>query len=94
MSTEAGTPASPPERGTSGMAPGRDPEPSYPCCPTCGYPPRHRPECDNPGCTANPDVSESQKAAWAETKAKRDAEEAERERVRAIRRRMIDLGHG
>lgn len=60
----------------------------YKQCTSCGHP--HKPEaCDNPACYANPSISEERKAVWrAETK-RRDVEEAERERIRKIRRRMI-----
>lgn len=56
-------------------------------CTTCTYPSR-RDTCDNPGCVSNPNVTENQKAAWAASAAKHKAEEAERERIREIRRRM------
>lgn len=57
-------------------------------CNTCGYPPRHGPECDNPACVANPCVSDAQKARWQAEAARRAADEAERRRIRDIRRRM------
>jgi hypothetical protein len=56
-------------------------------CTTCQYPSRDD-ACDNPGCVANPGVSEMQKAGWRLVAEKRAAEEAERERIRAIRGRM------
>ena len=56
-------------------------------CPSCLY--AHvGAHCSNPGCTANPTVSEAQKERWAASAAKLASEGAERERVRAIRRRM------
>lgn len=45
-------------------------------CETCTYPSRAAAHCDNPGCVANPSVSEKQKALWAE--------EAERSRRYAV----------
>lgn len=57
-------------------------------CPTCTYPSHLPDRCDNPGCEANPGVSETQKAEWRAARLKRAAEEAERERIREIRRRM------
>ena len=44
--------------------------------------------CCNPGCEANPRVSQAQKDLWRTTREKAAAEEAERERIRRIRYRM------
>jgi hypothetical protein len=56
-------------------------------CPSCHY--AHEGEhCPNPACFANPSVSETQKARWTAEREKREAEEAERQRIRDIRRRM------
>lgn len=56
-------------------------------CQVCTYPARSGDCCDNPGCEANPRVNQAQKDAWRAERDKRAAEEAERERVRQIRRR-------
>ena len=58
-------------------------------CETCWYPSRLPTACDNPGCEANPSVSQSQKDAWKADRDRLAAEEAERERVRRIRRRTL-----
>ena len=57
-------------------------------CPTCRYP-HDGPHCPNPGCYANPSVTQAQKDIWDARRAKEAAEEAERERIRQIRRRMM-----
>ena len=57
-------------------------------CEVCTYPSSKPDCCDNPGCEANPSVSAAQKAAWKAEWDRRAAEEAERERIRRIRRRM------
>lgn len=57
-------------------------------CEICGYVSRRADCCDNPGCTANPSVSAAQKEAWRVERERRDAEQAERDRIAAIRRRM------
>ena len=56
-------------------------------CPECGYP-HGGPSCPNPACFANPHVSEQQKDAWRERNTRLKAEEAERQRIVGIRRRM------
>lgn len=56
-------------------------------CDVCTYP-SNRACCDNPGCEANPSVSAAQKAAWKAERDRRAAQEAERERIRQIRRRI------
>lgn len=53
-------------------------------CKACGYP-HSEAFCDNPGCVENPTVPEFMKARWREDKARREAEEAEWERIRQIR---------
>jgi len=53
------------------------------CCPTCRYP-FEKGICRNPGCSANPNVSQETKERWAQDKTRRDAEEAERARIRKI----------
>jgi hypothetical protein len=58
-------------------------------CETCCYPSRLSTACDNPGCYANPCVSDRQRAAWRAEAERRAAEEAERERIRQIRRRAM-----
>lgn len=58
-------------------------------CEACWYPSRLLDACDNPGCEANPSVSQRQKDAWKADRDRRAAEEAERERVRRIRRRTL-----
>lgn len=57
-------------------------------CPTCTY---AFPEgyCRNPGCEANPDVTQAQKDNWRIAREKAQTEENERERIREIRRRMF-----
>lgn len=56
-------------------------------CPTCTY--AHEGDhCTNPACFANPSVSDEQKRNWIELNERLAAEEAERERIRQIRRRM------
>ena len=57
-------------------------------CPTCGYA-HSGADCDNPGCVANPAVSDTQKAIWADAKARSDAERNERMRFAEIRRRAM-----
>lgn len=54
-------------------------------CAACAYP---FPEgvCRNPGCEANPDVTQTQKDRWRAERDRRAAEEAERIRMRRIRR--------
>lgn len=57
-------------------------------CPTCRYP--HKGDhCSNPGCEANPSVSESTKKGWRADREKRAADEAERNRIRDIRSRAM-----
>lgn len=56
-------------------------------CSTCHYA-HEGPSCPNPACFANPSVSEVQKARWTERNERLAAEEAERERIRSIRRRF------
>ena len=58
-------------------------------CTTCTYPSRLSDACDNPRCTANPTVPQYLKDQWAAEHAKAVAEEAERERIRQIRRRAM-----
>lgn len=55
-------------------------------CEVCTY---HFPEgfCRNPGCEANPDVTQSQKDRWRAERARKAAEEAEWKRIRKIRHR-------
>lgn len=55
-------------------------------CGVCTYPARNDAHCDNPGCEANPSVTQKQKDAWRAERDKRAAEEAERQRLRKIRR--------
>jgi hypothetical protein len=56
-------------------------------CPTCHY--AHDSEhCPNPACFANPSVTDAQKARWTERNERLAAEEAERQRIAAIRRRF------
>lgn len=55
-------------------------------CQVCTYP-FSEGVCRNPGCEANPDVSQAQKDCWRAERDKRAAEEAERERIRRIRRK-------
>ena len=56
-------------------------------CSECAYPfPEGR--CCNPGCEANPSVSQAQKDRWRAERDKRFADDAERERIRRIRRRF------
>lgn len=56
-------------------------------CPTCSY--AHEGDsCTNPACFANPSVTDAQKQRWTEERERREADEAERERIRQIRRRM------
>jgi len=62
-------------------------------CLTCTYPSR-RETCDNPGCVANPDVTEAQKEQWKDEIDRRHAEETERERLRKIRRRATGRRDG
>lgn len=57
-------------------------------CEVCTYPDRSGTCCDNPGCEANPSVSAEQKTRWKAERDKRAAEDAERERIRRIRRRL------
>lgn len=59
-------------------------------CAACTYP---FPEgfCRNPGCEANPDVTQSQKDRWRAEREKRDAEESERKRINRIRRRFCSF---
>lgn len=58
-------------------------------CETCCYPSmRSLTACDNPGCVANPSVSAKQKSEWQSAIDRRNAEDAERERIRGIRRRF------
>jgi hypothetical protein len=57
-------------------------------CTMCTYPSHLQDACDNPGCEANPRVSETQKVAWRAERERRAAQEAERARIRAIRARM------
>lgn len=56
-------------------------------CPTCTYS-HEGAACSNPGCEANPSVTPAQKQLWREERERRAAEEAERERILAIRRRF------
>lgn len=56
-------------------------------CPTCQY--AFEGPCENPGCFANPRVSQEQKDRWTAQAAKNKAEQDERDRVTAIRRRMM-----
>lgn len=57
-------------------------------CPVCTY--AHAGlHCPNPACEANPSVTEAQKARWRAENDKRKAEEAERERIRQIRKRAM-----
>jgi hypothetical protein len=63
---------------------GRDAN-GFACCAACNYPYKGA-ACDNPGCVANPSVSEEQKARWRIEAEKRAAEDAERKRVAAMRR--------
>lgn len=60
-------------------------------CPVCQYPSRLAAACDNPGCVANPCVSQEQKDRWLAARERREADEAERQRVRDIRRRATRL---
>lgn len=55
-------------------------------CGTCGYP-HDQDACPNPACDACPDVSDAAKAARRARHDQAVAEEAERERIRTIRRR-------
>lgn len=59
-------------------------------CEVCCYP-FSEGFCRNPGCEANPDVSQAQKDHWRAERDKKTAEEAERERIRQIRRRMQNI---
>jgi len=54
-------------------------------CPTCKYPLTGE-TCGNPGCKANPDIPEDIIARWEAEEARKRADEAERERIRKIRR--------
>lgn len=56
-------------------------------CPTCTYA-YEGDSCTNPACFANPSVTDEQKRAWTERNERLAAEEAERERIRQIRRRF------
>jgi hypothetical protein len=56
-------------------------------CPTCNYA-HDGGHCPNPACFGNPSVTEEQKARWRERDERLRAEEAERQRIAAIRRRM------
>lgn len=58
-------------------------------CAVCCYPANNETQCSNPGCIGNPSVTQKQKDAWKTEIDKRNAEEAERERIRGIRRRMM-----
>jgi hypothetical protein len=56
-------------------------------CAVCTYPSR-RATCDNPRCTGNPGISQVTKDKWIAEHDRAVAQEAERERIRQIRRRM------
>lgn len=57
-------------------------------CPRCTYPSRLPDRCDNPGCEANPGVTQSRKDKWRAEHEKRKTEEEERERIRQVRRKF------
>lgn len=60
-------------------------EDTYHMCPTCNYPSVNTTFCTNPGCSANPNVSDTVKARWRERDRKNAADQAERDYINRVR---------
>lgn len=59
-------------------------------CDECHYPSLSGDgPCDNPGCVANPTVTQAQKDIWARQAAEMAEQEAERQRLARLRRRAF-----